>query len=99
MTDNGACYRSHDFAGHSVPTSGTSADTALPAPDQRQGRALQPHPGRRVGLRLADSTLSDAARAATYDNWLHSYNHHRPHTGIGGEVPADRVNNLTGNYS
>ncbi|MFA6576321.1 MAG: integrase core domain-containing protein, partial [Nocardioides sp.] len=39
------------------------------------------------------------ARAATYADWLHSYNHHRPHTGIGGQVPADRVHNVTGNYS
>ena len=33
--------------------------------------------------------------AATYADWLHSYNHHRPHTGIGGLVPSDRVHNLT----
>ncbi|MBD5381179.1 integrase core domain-containing protein, partial [Clavibacter sp.] len=38
-------------------------------------------------------------RAATYDAWLHHYNHHRPHTGIGGLTPAERVHNLTGNYS
>ena len=42
---------------------------------------------------------SDADRAATYADWLHSYNHHRPHTGIGGQVPANRVHNLTGNYN
>ena len=42
---------------------------------------------------------SETARAATYADWIHSYNHHRPHTGIGGDVPAARVHNLTGNYS
>ncbi|SFI63501.1 Integrase core domain-containing protein, partial [Microbacterium saccharophilum] len=31
--------------------------------------------------------------------WLHHYNHHRPHTGIGGKTPSARVHNLTGNYS
>ncbi|VXC48438.1 hypothetical protein PSCLAVI8L_90041 [Pseudoclavibacter sp. 8L] len=41
----------------------------------------------------------DEARAATYDTWLHHYNHHRPHTGIGGQRPSDRVHNLTGQYS
>ena len=30
----------------------SSLDQALPAADQRQGRALQPHPGQRGGLRL-----------------------------------------------
>ncbi|NQX30038.1 IS481 family transposase, partial [Microbacteriaceae bacterium VKM Ac-2854] len=31
---------------------------------------------------------------------LHHYNHHRPHTGIGGSTPASRVtdNNVPGNY-
>ena len=47
----------------------------------------------------ARTYLSDEARAATYGAWLHHYNHHRPHTGIGGAVPADRVHNLTGKYS
>jgi hypothetical protein len=42
---------------------------------------------------------SDEARAATYPDWLHTYNHHRPHTGIGGLTPAQRVHNLPGNYS
>nr|WP_310650327.1 integrase core domain-containing protein [Flaviflexus equikiangi] len=28
---------------------------------------------------------SDQARTATYHTWLHHYNHHRPHTGIGGQ--------------
>lgn len=38
---------------------------------------------------------SDEARAATYEAWLHHYTHHRPHTGIGGQVPSARVHNLT----
>lgn len=33
-----------------------------------------------------------------YPRWLHHYNHHRPHSGISGDVPAARVRNLTGNY-
>lgn len=47
----------------------------------------------------AQTYLSDAARAATYADWLHHYNHHRPHTGIGGLTPAQRVHNVTGNYN
>lgn len=43
--------------------------------------------------------ISDEARAATYAAWIHNYNHHRPHTGIGGHVPSDRVHNLAGNYT
>ena len=40
---------------------------------------------------------SDEARAATYQDWIHHYNHHRPHTGIGGQTPSARVHNLTRN--
>ncbi|WP_415504011.1 integrase core domain-containing protein, partial [Actinomyces slackii] len=38
-------------------------------------------------------------RAAAYNDWLHHYNHHRPHTGIGGQTPSQRVHNLTGKYT
>ena len=31
--------------------------------------------------------------------WLHSYNHHRSHTALGGLPPIARVNNLYGNYT
>ncbi|TFC98943.1 IS481 family transposase, partial [Cryobacterium sinapicolor] len=34
--------------------------------------------------------------ADAYQDWIHSYNHHRPHTGIGGKSPIDRVHNVNG---
>ncbi|WP_236745637.1 integrase core domain-containing protein, partial [Mycobacteroides abscessus] len=34
---------------------------------------------------------SEAERAGTYQHWLHHYNHHRPHTGIGGMTPIERL--------
>ncbi|MGP3947498.1 IS481 family transposase [Streptomyces sp. 7N604] len=42
---------------------------------------------------------SDSERQAAFPNWLHWYNYHRPHTGIGGSTPADRVTNLSGQHS
>ena len=42
---------------------------------------------------------SEAERTAAYETWLHHYNHHRSHTGIGGAVPSARVHNVTGKYS
>lgn len=44
----------------------------------------------------ATSYDSDEARAAIYQDWIHRYNHHRRHPGIGGSTPAHRVHNLTG---
>jgi transposase InsO family protein len=96
MTDNGACYRSRDFA------------TALGAIKHRRTRPYRPQTNGKVERfnrtlnaewAYVEIYASDDARSATYADWLHSYNHHRPHTGIGGLVPADRVHNVTGNYS
>jgi transposase InsO family protein len=96
MTDNGACYRSRDFA------------KALGRIKHRRTRPYRPQTNGKVERfnrtlnsewAYAEVYASDDARAATYTDWLHSYNHHRPHTGLGGLVPADRIHNVTGNYS
>ncbi len=42
---------------------------------------------------------ANTARLASLPDWLHQYNHHRPHTALGGRPPASRVNNLSGNYN
>jgi len=96
LTDNGACYRSYAFR------------TALGSARHRRTRAYRPQTNGKVERfnrtlaaewAYARPYLSDEARVATYDAWLHHYNHHRPHTGIGGAVTADRVHNLTGKYT
>ena len=38
---------------------------------------------------------SETERQAAFTDWLDWYNFHRPHTGIGGATPANRVTNLT----
>lgn len=43
---------------------------------------------------------SNEERHEALTKWLHYYNHHRPHTGLGGRVPAAlSVNNVCGNHS
>ena len=42
---------------------------------------------------------SDAERCDEFPRWLHTYNHHRGHTALGGRPPATRVPNLSGQYS
>jgi transposase InsO family protein len=42
---------------------------------------------------------SDRARSRALDRWLHSHNHHRPHSSLGGQPPITRVTNLPGDYS
>jgi transposase InsO family protein len=93
MTDNGACYRSRDFA------------AALGQAEHRRTRPYRPQTNGKVERfnrtlaaewAYARPYPTEAARADDYAAWLHHYNHHRPHTGIDGAVPADRVHNLTG---
>ena len=97
MTDNGACYRSRDFAQALGP--GVTHRRTRPYRPQTNGKVERFNRTMTSEWAYAQTYLSETARAATYDAWLHTYNHHRPHTGIEGLVPADRVHNLTGNYS
>jgi transposase InsO family protein len=41
---------------------------------------------------------SETDRLAALDDWLHTYNHHRHHTAIGGP-PISRINNLPDHYT
>ena len=45
LTDNGSCYRSKLFA-QTLGPGIKDEDPAIPAPNQRESRAVQPHPGR-----------------------------------------------------
>jgi len=42
---------------------------------------------------------SDTERCEQFPIWLHTYNHHRGHTALGGQPPATRLPNLSGHYS
>ena len=96
MTDNGSCYRSHEFT---RALAGTRHIFTRPYRPQTNGKVERFNRTLTTEWAYAKPYDSDEARAADYDTWLHHYNHHRPHTGIGGHTPSDRVHNLTGKYS
>jgi transposase InsO family protein len=97
MTDNGACYRSRAFAAALGPA--IKHRRTRPYRPQTNGKVERFNRTLATEWAYARPYASDADRAATYDAWLHHYNHHRPHTGIGGQVPAARVHNVMRNYS
>ena len=42
---------------------------------------------------------SNTDRTVALPVWLHTYNHHRSHTALGGHPPVSRINNGAGHYS
>ncbi|OCB55842.1 transposase, partial [Mycobacterium malmoense] len=95
LTDNGSCYRSRIFG------------EALAGIEHRRTRPYRPQTNgevERFHRTLADEWAyarlytSDAERCQAFPLWLHTYNHHRGHTALGGQPPATRVPNLSGQY-
>ena len=98
LTDNGSCYRSQDWLKELI------AGSALP----RRTRPCRPQTNGKVERfnrtlleewAYVRTYASEAARRRRLDSWLHTYNHHRCHTALGGQPPVSRVDNLPGHYN
>ncbi|WP_026405374.1 IS481 family transposase [Actinomadura rifamycini] len=94
LTDNGSCYRSrlwHD----TLTTAGVTHKRTRPYRPQTNGKV------ERYNRTLLDEWAyhrpyrSETERRRALPRWLHTYNHHRGHTALGGLPPASRVPNLT----
>jgi transposase InsO family protein len=96
MTDNGSAYRSKRFA-NALRAAGLRHVRTRPYTPRTNGKAE----------RFIQTSLREWAYARPYETsdhrtqaiqpWIDSYNLSRPHTGIGGLTPWQRVNNLLGN--
>jgi transposase InsO family protein len=97
LTDNGSCYRSKTFAkalGDDVKHKRTR-----PYRPQTNGKAERYNRTMLEEWAYAHPYSSDAERTAAFPDWLHTYNHHRGHTALGGKSPADLVPNLRDQYT
>jgi transposase InsO family protein len=97
LTDNGACYKSHLWR-DTLAAAGIA---------HKRTRPYRPQTNRneRFNRTLLDEWAyarpyqSEIERRNAFPQWLHTYNHHRGHTALGGQPPATRVPNLTGQYT
>lgn len=95
MTDNGSCYRSKTFrkACRRLGLKHIRTKPYMPKTNGKAERFIQ------TSLRewaYARAYNSSNERAAELPYWMHRYNWHRPHGGIGSKPPISRLG-LTGN--
>jgi len=100
MTDNAMAYRKGRAWQQALLDLGAQPRFTRSYRPQTNGKA------ERFNRTLADEWAyirpftSSADRAAALPGWLHTYNHHRSHTALGGQPPISRttVNNGAGHY-
>lgn len=98
LTDNGSPYRSKLFKA-TREAFGLKHGRTRPYRPRTNGKAE----------RLIQTALREWAYGPTWQTseqrnqalgaWLHFYNHHRPHSALGGQPPISRLKNLIGNDS
>jgi len=98
LTDNGACYRSRHWRQH-LAAAGITHKRTRPYRPQTNGKVERLNRTLLTEWAYAQVFTSGQHRAHALPQWLHTYNHHRAHTALGGRPPISRVNNLLGHYT
>ena len=98
LSDNGSAYRSHAWR-DTCAELGIRPKKTRPYRPQTNGKIERFHRTLADGWAFSRHYNSESARRAALPRWLHEYNHHRPHTAIGGKPPISRLTNLSGQYT
>ena len=99
LSDNGSAYRSHLWR-DSCADLGIKVKRTRPRRPQTNGKIERFHRTMRRRLGLQEALLvREPARRAALAGWLHQYNHHRPHSALGGQPPITRLDNLAGHHT
>jgi transposase InsO family protein len=97
LSDNGACYRSFAWR-DACAALGITHKRTRPYRPQTNGKIERFHRTLADGWAYARFYESTNQRDKTLPDWLHHYNHHRPHSAIGGQPPVTRLTNLPGHH-
>ena len=98
LSDNGSAYRSRAWR-DACAELGITPKRTRPYRPQTNGKVERFNRTMTSEWAFAEFFSSEADRRAAFPAWLHAYNHHRPHTGIGGHPPITRLTNLPGQYT
>jgi transposase InsO family protein len=99
MTDNAMAYRRSHAWRQALTDIGAEPRFTRRYRPQTNGKAERLNRTMCEEWLYAQPFSTGDERAAALPNWLHTYNHHRGHTSLGGQPPISRVNNLPGHYS
>ena len=97
LSDNGSCYRSHDWRDACAELA-VSHTRTRPYRPQTNGKIERFHRTLADGWAYARFYGSEPERRAALPGWLHFYNHHRAHSAIGGRPPVSRLTNVPGHH-
>lgn len=98
LSDNGSAYRS--FLWHDTCEElGIKVKKTRPRRPQTNGKIERLHRTMADGWAYKKLYTSEHVRRAALAGWLHQYNHHRPHSAVGGLPPITRLDNLTGHHT
>lgn len=98
LTDNGGCYRSHLWRDTLAELEVKHLRTR-PYRPQTNGKVERFNRTMLNEWAYQRLFTSEQARRAALPAWLHRYNHHRPHTALGGQPPITRCTNVPGQNS
>jgi hypothetical protein len=98
LTDNGSCYRSKVWR-EAIADLQLKHRRTRPYRPQTNGKVERFHRTMVNEWAYARLYTSEQARRAALPAWLHRYNHHRPHTALGGSSPISRCPNVSGQNS
>jgi transposase InsO family protein len=98
LSDNGACYRSHLWR-DTCTNLGIRHKRTRPYRPQTNGKIERFHRTLADDWAYARFYATETERRAALPGWLHFYNHHRPHSAIGGQPPITRLTNLPGHHT
>jgi transposase InsO family protein len=93
MTDNGSAYRSHDFRA-ACGQAGLRHIRTRPYTPRTNGKAERFIQTSLREWAYARAYQSSAERGQAMHPWITDYNHARPHSALGGQPPASKLNNL-----